>query len=80
MRTRSLRTTCAATHTCAGCDETIPPGVEHFDHELYREQGAFAPIVVDVVFECLGCAGRNGRPGAAEPDVAEQPVDLEGIA
>lgn len=80
MKTRSLRTTCAATHICAGCDGTIPPGVEHYDHELYRAEGAFAPILHDVVFECLGCAARNGRPGVAEPDVAEQPLDLGGIA
>jgi hypothetical protein len=79
LKTYSTRTTCHSTHTCAGCNQPIPPGVEHLDHELWHQLPG-GSLFEDIVFECLPCAARNGRPGIAEPDVPEQPLIPDGIA
>jgi len=78
--THTYRTTSHGVHWCEGCDQKIPPETVHLEHELWRTAGAFSPELLDVLHECLTCAVRNGRPGFAEPDVPEQPLDLGGIA
>lgn len=59
---------------CAGCGKYLAPGVQYLTHTI---EGLSMGLPL---CECLSCAARNGRPGYAEPDVAEQPLDLEGIA
>jgi hypothetical protein len=70
--------TAAATHWCDGCETRIEPGTWFLEHE--NTDPGLMPWDLIFLAECLACAARNGRPGFAEPDVAEQPLDLEGIA
>ena len=84
--------TCYSTHYCNGCDTQIPPGELHIDHTRTQpcercEKSAATGVppgyhghIVDVLYECLACARRNGRPEVAEPETAEQMLDLGGIA
>lgn len=92
MSDRSELVTCYAVHYCDGCEAKIEPGEAHYDHTrtLPCERCAQAAAtnvppgyhghIVEVLNECLTCAERNGRPDVAEPEAAEQTLDLEGIA
>lgn len=83
LETHSRRTTCRTRHICSGCNRVIEPGVEHYDHELFRvirRPMRVTTLPLEQLGECMACAARNGRPGAAEPDVAEQPLAADGIA
>jgi len=55
---------------CDGCHQPIPAAHLHLAHTLGGE----------ILHECLTCAAKSGRPGVAEPYVAEQPVTWDGIA
>lgn len=83
LETVSRRTTCHSTHECAGCGKSIPPGADHFEHELYRttaRPNGSSSEFLDLLHECIACAARNGRPGVAEPETPEQPLQWDGVA
>ena len=63
-------------HRCAGGVHTIPAGELHLLHEpAPGDPRDWMPMR-----ECLTCAARNGRGPLADPETAEQPLDLAGIA
>lgn len=61
---------------CAGAVHMIPAGAEHLLHEPTEgDDPTWVPMR-----ECLACAARNGRGPHADPEAAEQPLNLGGVA
>ena len=60
---------------CNGHGGVIPAGELHLQHTRWVQGGECTRL-----YECQACAARNGRGPLAEPETAEQPLDLEGIA
>jgi hypothetical protein len=65
------------------CDECLQPilvGAKYVQHTAFLEIPGTDRVIARTLRECVVCAARNGRPGFAEPDCPERPLDLGGIA